>query len=327
MGKPVMLLIGRFQPFHRGHLHIVKRYASKGYRVKVAIGSAEKAHVRKDPFTVDERKEMVRLAVEEARVSDVEVYHIPDTPDDKEWVESVCRIVGDFDVVFTGNKWVSGLFSDCDVELHLYDERHERHKGISAKNIRKRWLRLKSKKDLPPAVFDYLKAIGAFERVREMNDPKKRVHHLLVSQGLTVSAVESCTGGAIAKALISYSGSSAYFKAGVVAYSNEAKKELVGLPADTLRRYTSVSRETSRQLAERMRSLAGTDYAVASTGFADPSDKKAGLVYLAISSEKGTYDKEERIKLKNRNRIITSATARAVRFLYQVLKEEKLGKG
>lgn len=76
-----------------------------------------------------------------------------------------------------------------------------------------------------------------------------------------------------------------------------------------------------------MRSLAGTDYAVASTGFADPSDKKAGLVYLAISSEKGTYDKEERIKLKNRNRIITSATARAVRFLYQVLKEEKLGKG
>ena len=325
MAKPVMLLIGRFQPFHRGHLHIVKRYAARGYRVKVAIGSAEKAHVRKDPFTVEERKEMIRLAVDEAGVDDVEVYHIPDTPDDKEWVENVCRIVGDFDVVFTGNKWVSGLFSDCGVKLHTYDESRERHKGISAKNIRKRWLRTKSRKGLPPAVFQYLKAIGAFERVREMNDPKKRVHHLLVSQGLTVSAVESCTGGAIAKALVSYSGSSAYFKAGVVAYSNEAKKGIVDLPQETLQGHSSVSRETTRQLAERMRRLAGTDYAVASTGYADPSDKKSGLVYLAIASERGTYDKEENIKLKNRNRILTSATARAIRFLYHVLKEEKLG--
>ena len=70
--------------------------------------------------------------------------------------------------------------------------------------------------------------------------------------------------------------------------------------------------------------MIGTDYAISSTGHADPSDKKCGRVFLAIASPEKIYTKKLDIKLRDRNRIITAATNNAIEFLYEVLRKENL---
>jgi len=107
--------------------------------------------------------------------------------------------------------------------------------------------------------------------------------------GLTLSLAESCTGGLIAHRITNISGSSNYFLGGVVAYSNEAKEKILGVPHETLIRYGAVSEETARVMAEGARHLLASDLALAVTGIAGPTggtpEKPVGLVYIALAAE------------------------------------------
>ncbi|MEE0922305.1 MAG: CinA family nicotinamide mononucleotide deamidase-related protein [Paludibacteraceae bacterium] len=115
---------------------------------------------------------------------------------------------------------------------------------------------------------------------------------LLTQQGMTIATAESCTGGRLAAALNAQSGSSAYYMGSVVAYANEVKEQVLGVQHDTLVQHGAVSEQTVRQMAEGVRALMHTDYAIATSGIAGPTggtpDKPVGTVWIAWATPTGT---------------------------------------
>lgn len=131
---------------------------------------------------------------------------------------------------------------------------------------------------------------------------------LLSRHKLTLATAESCTGGLISQMLTNIPGISSVFMGGAVTYSNDSKEEYLGVRRDTLLQYGAVSRQTAGEMAAGVRSRLKTDIGVAVTGIAGPDggtpEKPVGLVYIGLSSEKGTVTKELRL-LGNRKRIRT----------------------
>ena len=115
---------------------------------------------------------------------------------------------------------------------------------------------------------------------------------LLTQQGMTIATAESCTGGRLAAALNAQSGSSAYYMGSVVAYANEVKEQVLGVQHDTLVQHGAISEQTVRQMAEGVRALMHTDYAIATSGIAGPTggtpDKPVGTVWIAWATPTGT---------------------------------------
>lgn len=118
---------------------------------------------------------------------------------------------------------------------------------------------------------------------------EEAVGRLLAQRGLTLSLAESCTGGLIGHRLTNVPGSSRYFMGGVVAYSNEAKEQALGVRHETLLRYGAVSEEVALEMAHGARHLFGTDIALGVTGIAGPSGgthhKPVGLAFIALVAE------------------------------------------
>ena len=132
--------------------------------------------------------------------------------------------------------------------------------------------------------------------------------------GVRVAVAESCTGGLLANKLTNISGSSGYFERGVVAYSDRAKMEILGVSKATLAAFGAVSSETAVEMAEGVRRLSRTDYAVSTTGIAGPTggsaDKPVGLVYIGLSSASGSYGKKfifTRDRIFNKERSVHAA--------------------
>lgn len=124
------------------------------------------------------------------------------------------------------------------------------------------------------------------------------VGELLKKKKLTVSTAESCTGGSIAARLTSIAGSSEYFTGGIVAYSNEVKKEILHVSPDTLQAHGAVSEETVIEMVKGAMKALKTDCAVATSGIAGPGggtpEKPVGTVWMAAGykNEIRTYRQE-----------------------------------
>lgn len=118
------------------------------------------------------------------------------------------------------------------------------------------------------------------------------VGRLLVKKGLCVSVAESCTGGLIGHLLTAIPGSSRYFLGGIVSYSNDAKKELLGVRAGTLKQEGAVSNKTAEEMAESIRRRLHADLGVAVSGIAGPDggskEKPVGTVHFALASAQET---------------------------------------
>lgn len=114
----------------------------------------------------------------------------------------------------------------------------------------------------------------------------------LKAAGLTIATAESCTGGLIAGALTSISGSSEVVYGGFVTYANEAKIGMIGVPYGLLKQFGAVSKQVAEAMADGALGTAGTHIAVAVTGVAGPdggtAEKPVGLVHFAVASEAGT---------------------------------------
>ena len=147
---------------------------------------------------------------------------------------------------------------------------------------------------------------------------------LLSQQGKTIATAESCTGGRLAAALNAQSGASAYYMGSVVAYDNSIKEQVLGVRHDTLLQHGAVSEQTVLQMAEGVRTLMHTDYAIATSGIAGPTggtiDKPVGTVWIAWATPTGTDAKcfhfgaareREQITL----RAVTEALVRLVKTL------------
>ncbi|MBN2620906.1 nicotinamide-nucleotide amidohydrolase family protein [candidate division WOR-3 bacterium] len=122
------------------------------------------------------------------------------------------------------------------------------------------------------------------------------VGSLLKKTGMTISVCESCTGGMLGSVITSVAGSSEYFKGGVIAYANNVKVRIVGVRATTLQRYGAVSKQTAREMAQRVRDSLQTDIGLGITGIAGPTGgsrtKPVGCVYISVAIGKKIVVKE-----------------------------------
>ncbi len=145
----------------------------------------------------------------------------------------------------------------------------------------------------------------------------RRIHEYFTRSGRTLSVAESCTGGYISHLITALPGASGFFTAGVVAYSADAKKALLGVPAHCIARYGVVSEQTARSMAENVRRIAGTDYSLATTGNLGPDvleEKARGLIYMAVSDNGRTLAQELRLT-GTRSEVKREASLRALQFL------------
>lgn len=109
----------------------------------------------------------------------------------------------------------------------------------------------------------------------------------------TIATAESCTGGKIAHLLNKHAGSSAFYMGSVVAYDNSVKQDVLGVRAEDLQQYGAVSESVVRQMAEGVRRLMHTDYAIATSGIAGPdggtAEKPVGTVWMAVATPTGIH--------------------------------------
>jgi len=115
----------------------------------------------------------------------------------------------------------------------------------------------------------------------------ERLQARCIAAGLTVATAESCTGGLVAHALTEVPGSSAYVRGGIVAYANDVKAALLGVPQAVLEAHGAVSAQVAVAMAEGARDRLHADLGVSVTGVAGPDggtdEKPVGLVYVAVA--------------------------------------------
>jgi PncC family amidohydrolase len=122
---------------------------------------------------------------------------------------------------------------------------------------------------------------------------EKEIGDELRKRGLSVSTAESCTGGLVSHRITNVSGSSDYYKGGVIAYANEVKEKILHVAEKTLEEKGAVSAECALEMAKGVRKLLGSDVGIATTGIAGPTggtpDKPVGLVYIALATKGYVY--------------------------------------
>lgn len=156
-----------------------------------------------------------------------------------------------------------------------------------------------------------------------MEQQIRRLAQRLRERGLTVATAESCTGGWLAKCLTDLSGSSKWFIAGWVCYSNESKQRDLGVRASTLQRHGAVSRETVSELARAAQRRSGADLSAAISGIAGPGGaapgKPVGTVWFAFARRRGRGVRIETIVKRfrgDRDQVRNKAVRFALRRLY-----------
>lgn len=137
----------------------------------------------------------------------------------------------------------------------------------------------------------------------------KQIPKLLLKSRKTIAVAESCTGGLISHALTNVSGSSNYFKLGLILYSDNAKSKILKIRKADISRFGSVSKEIAILMAKKVKSLTKTDIGLATTGFAGPKggniNNPIGTVYIALAYKNSVTVKKlkfigKRIQIKNK---------------------------
>ena len=148
---------------------------------------------------------------------------------------------------------------------------------------------------IAPVMEHVIKRLGDVVYGVDVECIEESVIKLLREKGMTFSAAESCTGGELAKRFTDMPGASAFFKGGVVTYTNEAKAKLLGIDPALIEEKGAVSYEVAKAMAENVRALLGTDIGVGVTGLAGPDGDgvhEVGTVFVSLAVEGETFVKE-----------------------------------
>jgi nicotinamide-nucleotide adenylyltransferase len=111
------LLIGRFQPFHLGHLDALRFALSKVDKLWIGLGSSNKSLEKNNPFSAEERKEMILSSIDKFMKQRIQIYFIPDLENHIKWIEFIATLVPKFDVIFTNDELTRHLYSKRGVEV------------------------------------------------------------------------------------------------------------------------------------------------------------------------------------------------------------------
>lgn len=162
------LFIGRFQPFHKGHLSVVQEICSQHEKIIIGIGSAEDNYLPKNPFTAGERYEMIRATLENENFDLAKIIIIPvrNINNYALWVRHVELILPKFDVVYTGSAIVRKLFEkDGKYKINQVQKKIQ----VNATTVRQKMFEEKDwEKLVSLPVSDYLKMIKGVERIQSL---------------------------------------------------------------------------------------------------------------------------------------------------------------
>jgi len=164
----IPLFIGRFQPLHKGHLHVITNILERHDRIKIGIGSSQLSDLKNDPFTSEERKQFIESTLESEGISRgrYEIFEIPDIFNARTWVEHVTSIVGDVDIIYSNSEWVRELFQNKGyaladkllIEMEKYNATVVRNAINNDNNV---WLEL-----VPESVSTLVKEFNGIGRIK-----------------------------------------------------------------------------------------------------------------------------------------------------------------
>ncbi len=122
------LVVGRFQPFHKGHLHLIKKALEKAEKVIVAVGSANVSK-EDNPFSFEERKKQIAESLKKNKLDKkiMKIVPVDDHPDDDVWLRKLVEKVGKFNVAFGNNEWTNGILEKAGYPV-IRIPFHKRHK-------------------------------------------------------------------------------------------------------------------------------------------------------------------------------------------------------
>ena len=159
------LFIGRFQPFHLGHLKDIKDALKQVDELIIGVGSSQEKHTKENPFSVEERIEMIDYVLDAEDIGNYTIYPVPDFHDDKKWTKHIETLVPKFDIVFTGNEWTERCFKNRGYKI----KKIKLIKGISSAIIRNRIFKNKDwYKLVPEKTVGYLEKIKGIERIKRV---------------------------------------------------------------------------------------------------------------------------------------------------------------
>jgi len=162
------LFIGRFQPFHKGHLKVIKNVSKKYSKIIIGIGSSQYGYTIENPFTAEERKIMIEKSLNNSGVKNYQIIFIPDIHNPPKWVDHVLSIFSDFNVVISNNYLTKSLFSEKGFkvkETKLYKKYI-----YSGKEIRKKIINDEKWKNLvPKEVYNTIIEIKGIERLKNLS--------------------------------------------------------------------------------------------------------------------------------------------------------------
>jgi nicotinamide-nucleotide adenylyltransferase len=161
------LLIGRFQPFHLGHLEALHFALSKVDKLWVGLGSSNKSPQKNNPFSAEERKKMILSSIDDSIRNKIEIYFIPDFEDHKKWVENIDIIVPKFDMVFTNDDMTKYLYSK--LETMVVAIPFTKRDVLSGTNIRDLILSDQPWEEfVPDGTRDFLNETNAKQRLKNL---------------------------------------------------------------------------------------------------------------------------------------------------------------
>lgn len=160
------IFVGRFQPFHNGHLYALKKIAKNYDEIFIILGSADRCFEKQNPFTVEERKKMIKLVLAELKIK-AAIVPIKDVENDELWLGSILKKIKKLDAVFSNNSWVKRIFRGAGYEVRSTG-RYKRgvHEGTWIRRMMgqgKAW-----EEYVPAVVARYIQKIKGVERVQKL---------------------------------------------------------------------------------------------------------------------------------------------------------------
>ena len=168
------LFVGRFQPFHNGHLEVIKNISKDVDELVVIVGSSQYSHRLDNPFTAGERITMIRRALEEEgiKLARIWIIPVPDIHRHALWVSQIVGYSPKFDVVYANEPLTHRLFTEAGFKVEPMP--FIKREFYSATEIRKRMLTGKEwEKLVPAAVAKFIKEIDGDVRLRDLNKTDK----------------------------------------------------------------------------------------------------------------------------------------------------------
>ena len=161
------LLIGRFQPFHLGHLDAVLFGLARADSLSICIGSSNKYNEKKNPFSAAERREMILSSIEPSIVNRIKIFNIPDVDNHEKWTFEIDQIVPKYDVVFTNDEFTKTLFEKR--QINVIQVMLKDREKFSGNNVRQLIVDGKNWQDLvPQGTRKVLDKINAINRLKNL---------------------------------------------------------------------------------------------------------------------------------------------------------------